>query len=81
MPTRLGIGALSPWETIFCWGTFVPWSSRTQKYVTLSIPEVEHVAMTEYAKETLYLRNVLAFLTSALGYRLPVYLVKTREPF
>ena len=41
---------------IMCGGSCVCWSSRTQKCVTLSMSEAEHIALGDAVKELLFLR-------------------------
>ena len=45
-----------------CEGACVCWFSRTQKYVTLSTSEAEHVALGDAVKEFLLLRQVWRFM-------------------
>ena len=52
---------------VCCGGTLVSWFSRTQKCVTLSTTETEHVAMTDGVKEALDVKGVLVFLMPSLG--------------
>ena len=46
---------------ILCGGACVCWFSRTQKCVTLSTSEAEHVALGDAVKELLFLRQVWRF--------------------
>ena len=48
-------------------GPLVFWFSRTQKCVTLSTTEAEHVAMADGANEAPSVRRMLAFLMPSLG--------------
>ena len=45
-------------RVVMCGGAAVYWFSRTQKCVTLSTTEAEYVAMSECAKEALFMRHV-----------------------
>ena len=47
---------------IMCGGASVCWFSRTQKCVTLSTSEEEHVALGDAVKELLFLRQVWRFM-------------------
>ena len=47
--------------------TLVSWCSRTQKCVTLSTTEAEHVAIADEVKQALHVRSVLVFLMPSLG--------------
>ena len=49
-----------------CGGACVCWFSRTQKYVTLSTSEAEHVALGDTVKE-LFLRQVWRFVLPGKG--------------
>ena len=43
---------------VMCAGGPVSWYSKTQKCVTLSTTQAEYVAMSDVAKEILFLRKV-----------------------
>ncbi len=43
-------------------GGVVSWMSRTQRYVSLSSSEAEHIAMAEATKDVLFLRQSLGFM-------------------
>ena len=47
---------------IMCGGASVCWFSRTQKCVTLSIPEAEYVALGDAVKKLMFLRQVWRFM-------------------
>ncbi len=56
--TRLSI---SGFVIYFC-NVPISWRSKSQRSVTLSSTEAEYVAITDYAKETLFMKQVLEFL-------------------
>lgn len=57
-------------STGFCFamaGSVISWKSRKQKTVSLSSTEAEYVALSEAAREDIYLRNLLYELTGKLN--------------
>ena len=47
---------------VMCAGGPVSWYSKTQKCVTLSTTQAEYVAMSDVAKEILFLRRIWFFM-------------------
>ena len=56
-----------------CEGACVCWFSRTQKCVTLSMPEPEYAALRNAVEEFLFLRQVWHFMIP--GKRMPCFTV------
>ena len=52
---------------VMCAGGGVSWYSKTQKCVTLSTTQAEYVAMSDVAKEILFLRQVWRFMLPRVG--------------
>ena len=52
---------------VMCPGGPVSWYSKTQKCVTLSTMKAEYVAMSDVAKEILFLRLVWRFMLQRVG--------------
>ena len=52
---------------VMCAGRPVSWYSKTQKCVTLSTMKAEYVAMSDVAKEILFLRLVWRFMLPRVG--------------
>ena len=52
---------------VMCAGGAVSWYSKTQKCVTRSTTQAEYVAMSDVAKEILFLRQVWRFMLPRVG--------------
>ena len=52
---------------VMCAGGPVSWYSKSQKCVTLSTTQAEYVAMSDVAKEILFLRQVWRFMLPRVG--------------
>ena len=52
---------------VMCGGACVSWFSGTQKCVTLSTLEAEYVALADFMKEVLFLRQVWRFMLPDVG--------------
>lgn len=56
------VSPMPPEVRIRTWMVTCVWFSRTQRYATLSIQEVEYVSMSYYLEDVLFLSELLGFM-------------------